>query len=140
MLGYIKEIKEFFERKPRFNLVLIKCDQKVEGTKLSKELNYEIIDLKELVIEGKTKMEEIDGYTDLLNTLKNLSNKTLKEGVVILNLDFLLSALNKQKRRYFFENVLQKTFPKPIILITFIFKDEVPEVSHQEFSYAKVIE
>lgn len=138
---HIKEVSGFFERKPRFNLVLIKCNQKVEGAELSKELNYEIIDLKNSVIEEKIKMEEIDGYTDLLNTLKDLSNETLKEGVVILNFDLLLSALSKRKRKHFFESVLQKTFPKPIILITFIFKDEVPdEVSHQQFNYAKVIE
>lgn len=134
-----KEIKEFFERKPRFNVVLIKSSQKVNEEELSKELDYEVVDIQELVAERRLEIEKIDGYTDILEFLKHVSKEVTKGGVLI-NLDFILSCVNKEKRKYFFESVLQKTFPKPIILTTSIFKDEVPDVSYQEFNYAKVIE
>lgn len=139
MVEYTGEIKEFFRHKPRFNVVLIKSSQEVNGEELSKELNYEAIDIQKLIAEKRLEIEKIDGYTDLLEFLKYISNGVTKEGALI-NPDLLLSCLNKEKRRYFFESVLQKTFPKPVILITSIFKDEVPDVSHQEFNYAKVIE
>lgn len=139
MAEHTGEIKEFFGHKPRFNVVLIKSSQGVNEEELSKELNYEAIDIQKLVAEERLKIEKIDGYTDLLGFLKHISNGVTKEGALI-NSDLLLSCLNTEKRKYFFESVLQKTFPKPIILITSIFKDEVPDVSHQEFNYAKVVE
>jgi hypothetical protein len=138
MAEYTGEIKEFFGHRPRFNVVLIKGEE-VNEKELSKELNFEAIDIQKLVAEERLKIEKIDGYTDFLELLKYISNGVTKEGALI-NPDLLLSCLNKEKRRYFFESVLQKTFPKPIILITSIFMDEVPDVSHQEFNYAKVVE
>lgn len=140
MNRYNNEIKEFFERKPRFNVVLIKGNKKVNLEELSKELNFQIIDLQKLAIEEKIEFEKIDGYSDLLELLKHVSNEITKEGALLLNLDLLLSILSKKKREQFFERALQKTFYKPIVFITIIFKDEVPDVKHQEFNYAKVIE
>ena len=140
MNRYNNEIKEFFERKPRFNVVLIKGNKKVNLEELSKELNFQIIDLQKLAIEEKMEFEKIDGYSDLLELLKHVSNEITKEGALLLNLDLLLSILSKKKREQFFERALQKTFYKPIVFITIIFKDEVPDVKHQEFNYAKVIE
>lgn len=140
MNRYNNEIKEFFERKPRFNVVLIKGNKKVNFEELSKELNFQIIDLQKLAIEEKIEFEKIDGYSDLLELLKHVSNEITKEGALLLNLDLLLSILSKKKREQFFERALQKTFYKPIVFITIIFKDEVPDVKHQEFNYAKVIE
>jgi hypothetical protein len=137
---YNNEIKKFFERKPRFNVVLIKGNKKVNFEGLSKKLNFQIIDLKKLAIEEKIEFEKIDGYSDLLELLKHVSNEITKEGALLLNLDFLLSILSKKKRKQFFERALQKTFYKPIVFITIIFKDEVPDVKHQEFNYAKVLE
>lgn len=137
---YNNEIKEFFERKPRFNVVLIKGNKKVNLEELSKELNFQIIDLQKLAIEEKIEFEKIDGYSDLLELLKHVSNEITKEGALLRNLDLLLSLLSKKKREQFFERALQKTFYKPIIFITIIFKDEVPDVKYQEFNYAKVIE
>lgn len=140
MNRYNNEIKEFFERKPRFNVVLIKGNKKVNLEELSKELNFQIINLQKLAIEEKIEFEKIDGYSDLLELLKHVSNEITKEGALLLNLDLLLSILSKKKREQFFERALQKTFYKPIVFITIIFKDEVPDVKHQEFNYAKVIE
>ena len=139
MMGYTREIKEFFGRGPRFNLVLIKSGQKVNKEELSRELDCEIVDIRELVEKGRLEIEKVDGYTDLLEFLKEISNEAPRE-CVLIDIDFLLSCLNKEKRKYFFVSILQKTFPKPIILITSVFKDEVPDVSYQEFNYAKVIE
>jgi len=139
MEEYIGAIKEFFEHRPRFNVVLIKSSREINEEGLSKELDYEAINIQKLIAEERLKFEKIDGYTDLLEFLKCISNGIKKEGVLI-NLDLLLSCLNREKRKYFFESVLQKSFPKPVVLITSIFMDEVPNVSHQEFNYAKVIE
>lgn len=133
---YVDEIKEFIAHKPRFNVILIKDNQKIDLDELSKKLNYQIIDATEKV----TEFEKIDGYTDLLEFFKNISDETTKEGVVVVNNDFFLSSLNKKKIEQFFENVLQKTFPKPIILTTVIFKDEVPDIRQEEFNYAKIID
>lgn len=138
---YTPEIKDFFGHKPRFNVVLIKGNnKKVNFEELSKELNFQIIDIQKLAMEGKIELERIDGYSDLLKLLKHVSNKITKEGALLLNLDLLLSLLSKKKREQFFERALQKTFYKPVIFVTIIFKDEVPDVKHQEFNYAKVIE
>jgi hypothetical protein len=133
---YVDEIKEFIAHKHRFNVILIKDDQKIDLDELSKKLNYQIIDATEKV----TEFEKIGGYTDLLKFFRNISDETTKEGVLVVNNDFFLSLLNKKKIEQFFENVLQKTFPKPIILTTVIFKDEVPDIRQEEFNYAKIID
>lgn len=140
MVRYYNEIKEFFTRKPRFNVVLIKGKQTVGLEELGKKLRFQVVDLKKLAIEGEIEIERIDGYTNLLESLKEISKKIGGEGILFLNLDLYLSVLSRKKREQFFERILQRTFPEPAIFMTVIFKDEVPEVRHQEFNYAKVIE
>jgi len=140
MVRYYNEIKEFFTRKPRFNVVLIKAKPTESLEELSEKLRFQVVDLKKLVIEGEIELERIDGYTNLLESLKEISKKIEGEGLLFLNLDLYLSALKKKKREQFFESILQKTFPNPVIFTTVIFRDEVPDVRHQEFNYARVIE
>ena len=85
-------------------------------------------------------IEEIDGYTSLLNYINVLAEKTTKNIILILHLDILLTMLDRQKRQYFFEAMLQKTFRKPVIITTHLYSDEVPDTSSQEFNYAKTIQ
>lgn len=137
---YYNEVKDFFTHEPRFNVVLLKTNKIVNLDKIIEKLKFTIIDLKKLIIEGDIQFERIEGYTDLLNILNEICNNVIKEGAVFLNLDLVLSALDKKKREQFFERLLQKTFPHPSIFITVLFRDEILDVKPQEFNYAKVIE
>jgi len=140
MAKYYNEIKEFFTRKPRFNVVLVKANSTESLKELSEKLRFQIVDLKKLTMEGEIELEKIDGYTSLSESLKEMARDIKGEGLLFLNLDLCLSVLSKKKREQFFERILQKTFPKPVIFTTVIFKDEVPDVRYQEFNYAKIIE
>lgn len=137
---YANEIKQFFARMPRFNVVVVKSKQSVSLEYLAEEIEFQLVDLKNSVIEGEINLEEITGYTELLKTLNRMCDEVKKQGIVFSHIDLLLSALDRSKRKYFFERLLQKTFPRPSIFSTVIFGDEIPDVKHQEFSYAKVIE
>jgi hypothetical protein len=135
----IEEIRQYFQRQPRLNVVLIKSNAPVPEKELIDGLNCEAINLRNLVAEGKLKPEEINGYTSLVGFITNLTSKTTRD-IVLIHIDLLLSSLDKQKRQYFFQAVLQKTFLKSIILTTFLFSDEVPDTTNQEFNYAKSVQ
>lgn len=138
--GDANEIKLFFANMPRFNVVLIKTTQPVSLRNLSQKLEFQIIDLKNLVMQGKVRLEEIDGYNDLLRILNEICSNVKEQGVTFTHLDLLLSTLDRDKRKRFFERVLQKTFSRSAVFSTALFRDEIPDVRHQKFNYAKVIE
>jgi len=138
-MEYLQEIEKFFERNPRFNVVLLKCWESLPQEQLSGVMDCEVVDLSNLAAVEPSLIKEIGGYTDLINLITHLVRKTEKERMLIY-LDFALTALDQEKRRYFFENVLQRSFPKPLILITHLFSDEVPDTKSQEFNYGKTIE
>jgi hypothetical protein len=135
----VEEIRRYFDRMPRLNVVLIKSNTPVPDRELVDQLNCEAIDLKKLVAEGLLKPQAIDGYTDVLGFIADTAEKSTRE-IVLVHIDLLLSGLDRQKRLYFFEAVLQKTFRKSVILTTSLFSDEVPDTTQQEFSYAKSIQ
>ena len=135
----IKEIRQYFERQPRLNVVVIKSNAPVPEKELVDGLNCEAVNLQNLVAEGILKPEEINGYTALVGFITNIASKTTRD-IVLIHIDLLLSSLDKQKRQYFFQAVLQKTFRKSIILTTFLFSDEVPNTADQEFNYAKSVQ
>jgi len=137
---YYNKIKDHFTHEPRFNIVLLKANKIVNLNEISEKLKFKIIDLKKLIIKGDIDLERIDGYTDLLNILNEICNNVKEKGATFLNLDLLLSTLNKKKRKQFFERILQKTFPNPALFVTVLFNNEVLDVKPQEFNYAKVIE
>ena len=138
-MEYLQEIEKFFEREPRFNVVLIKCWEAVPQDQLSDSLDCEVVDLQNLAATEPSLMEQISGYNDLINLITDLATKVENQRVLI-HLDFALNGLDQGKRRYFFESILQRSFPKSLILITNLFSDEVPDTKSQEFNYGKVIE
>jgi len=140
MSSSIEEIQEFFERVPRLNVVLIRAMEEIEEKELIEAFNCDVVNIQNLVSDGNLNIEGIDGYTGLLTFISDLTGKTQKNMILIMHLDILLTSLNKQKRQYFFEALLQKTFMKPVILITNLYADEVPDTSSQEFNYAKTIQ
>ncbi len=140
MSSFIEEIQNYFGRVPRFNVVLIRAIEEVQERELIEAFNCDVVNIQNLVIEGDLNIEGIDGYTGLLTLIGNLAGKAQKNIILILHLDILLTSLNKQKRQYFFEALLQKTFTKPVILITHLYADEVPDTSSQEYNYAKTIQ
>lgn len=135
----VEEIRQYFQRKPRFNAVVVKSSVPVPEEELVNDLDCEAFNLQKLVVEGTLKLEDVDGYTSLLTVITTLANRAKKD-IVLIHVDLLLSCLDKQKRQYFFQAFLQKTFRKSIILITSLFAEEAPNTTDQEFNSAKVIQ
>jgi len=140
MSSCVEEIREYLERAPRLNVVLIKAVAEIQEKQIVEEFDCDVINVKKLISEESLNIEGIDGYTSLLNFVNNTAEKTPKNIILILHLDILLTMLDRQKRQYFFEAILQKTFRKPVIITTYLYSDEVPDTSGQEFNYAKTIQ
>jgi hypothetical protein len=135
----VEEIRQYFQRRPRLNVVLVKSSAPVPEKELVNGLDCEAINLQKLVAEGMLKPEEINGYTAIIGFITDIASKATRD-IVLIYIDLLLSSLDKQKRQYFFQAVLQKTFQKSIILITSLFSEEVPDTTNQEFNYAKSVQ
>ncbi len=139
MSDCVTEIRQYLQRQPRLNVVVVKSIAPVPERELVIGLDCEAVDLEQLVVEGKLKAEEINGYTALIDFINDTASKASKD-IELIQIDLLLSSLDKQKRHYFFQTVLQKTFRKSVVLVTSLFSDEVPGTADQEFNYAKSVQ
>ena len=134
-------LNEYFSNKPRFNVLIIKGDNKKCRDYLGDDISsIKEIDFKDLVTSKKIDINKYSGYNSLLIFIKKIVKEEKNNLLFISNLDLLLSILPLEKRKKFFQKILQSTFEKDIILNIDIFKDEILINDSDLFNYAKVID
>lgn len=133
----IDEIRRFFARKPRFNIAVIKVDKDVKAENLASLLGFQLLDIQREILEDRVKVEDVRGYTDLVKLIKD--HLPSADGVVIKNVDILLATLGKEKRKAFFEKLLQTSYVSPTVLIVKVFKEDVPQIT-QLYNYGLVLD
>ncbi len=125
----------FFNNNPRFNVAIIK-NHSVDPKELAVTLSFAPIDIKEEILADRVALQDVAGYTELVDVIKNLADKN-RSGIVINNIDILLSALDKSKRKSFFEKVLTTRFKANTVLYILIFGTEVP--LYEDYNHGIVV-
>lgn len=128
--GLVNQITNFFNRIPRFKIVLIKTYSRDADyyKRLSEELCYKFINLQEECKSKQIRIEELSGYTQLRDILKDYSDNM--GDVVFAEIDLLLSVLEKSKRMNFFETILNTQFSNNVVIPVSVFYQEIPEVEN----------
>ena len=134
-------LNEYFSNKPRFNVLIVKSDHKKCKNYLSNEINsIKEIDLKDLNTSGKINVKKFSGYNSLISFIKDIIKEETDNILYISNLDLFLSMLSLEKRKKFYQKILQSTFEKDIVINIDIFKEEIVIDDSDLFNYAKAIE
>lgn len=127
-------ISDFFRNKPRFNIVVLKGDIDTFED-FVKKLSFNLVDIQKEILDDKIKIHNVAGYTGLVEILKGLVPS--HSNIFIKNVDILLTGLDRNKRRAFFEKLLSTTFNANLIVHISVFKNDVPD--YEDYNHGLVI-